>query len=510
VNRRTTNIGIVVPIALMINILWYHAKNVERQATKSLAPKNKHQSLHGPIYGLIGLGVMGRSLALNMHDHGLAPVAFSIDADERNALRQVAAEISICDSLQGFVAELSGQRTILLMVTAGPAVDQILDELLPQLKSNDRIIDGGNSLYLDTQRRVERCEKLGIHFMGVGISGGEVGARKGASVMVGGSRETYLQVEPLFTAIACDVSGEPCHGWMGEGAAGHFVKTVHNGIEYGVMQLIAEAYDLLHRGLNLPIEEISTWFTDQKSGPIDSYLIDITAAILQKQDSGSGLLLNKVVDRAGQKGTGRWCVDAALALGVPVPTIVAAVTERKLSGYSLERSELGARMGTTAGANANFTGWKEDLQSGLLAGMLAAFLQGLTLIESASQQHRWLTDIRSALLTWRGGCIIRCVLLEDLLAAVEMRTDGNAIWLVPDLCDTIEACLPALRRTVLAGVTAGIPVPALCATLAYYDSLRSARLPTNLIQAQRDCFGAHRFERTDCEGSFHAEWLEIT
>ena len=453
---------------------------------------------------LIGLGVMGRSLALNMRDHGINVSAFSISAEERTAS---AAEVPVNDSLPELVAGLAAPRVVFLMVTAGQAVDELVQQLLALLSPDDIIIDGGNSHYLDTERRAKLCSGAGVRFLGVGISGGEEGARHGASVMVGGDEASFAATESLFAAIATQVQGDPCYGWLGHGGAGHFVKTVHNGIEYGVMQLIAESYDFLLRVLGLPMSDVQAWFTALRGGELDSYLIDITSSILAKAE-GESLLIEKVKDVAEQKGTGRWCVDAALTLGVPVPTISAAVTERQISGSASSRAQFAARaVAPEAPRIEAIESLSQDVAHALHVGILATFAQGLELIHTASAESGWRTELTRAIKLWRGGCIIRAAMLDDFLLASETLSRGENLLLDERIYRRLQAGLPGMRRVVAAALTTGVPLPGMSSALNYIDSLSTTRLPTHLIQAQRDCFGAHQFERTDKSGRFHADWL---
>ncbi|MEM7097673.1 MAG: NADP-dependent phosphogluconate dehydrogenase [Pseudomonadota bacterium] len=461
-----------------------------------------------PTIGIIGLGVMGYNLALNMQTSGLNVIGYSISEAERNQARGGTEPLRVVDSLETLIATLPEQKILFVMITAGAPVDELLGQLLPCLSSSDMVIDGGNSNYLDTQRRVARCAELGVVFLGVGISGGEEGARHGASVMVGGDKKHFDRVEAVFDAIACRVGDEACYGWMGSSSAGHFVKMVHNGIEYAVMQLLAETYDLCRRGLGLNITETRDWFAKQQGGPLDSYLLDITVDILKKQDDlTSGLLIEQVSDIAGQKGTGRWCVDAAMTLGVPAPAIIAAVTERQISGSAQTRQTLAQVSGRRSKAYEWDT-WQEDLADGLYAGMLVTFAQGLSLIRQASQEYNWGTDLRAAIRLWRGGCIIRAALLETLLSLGETINEQETVLLVPAFSQEIFRRAGPWARVVNAGVLNDLPVPVYAINLAYLNSMSSERLPTQLIQAQRDYFGAHTFKRLDRDGVFHADWQE--
>ena len=442
---------------------------------------------------------MGRNLGLNMVDQGIDVTGFSISAPERHA---ATPGLPVCDSLAALVETLQAPRVLFLMVTAGEAVDQVITELLPLLQPGDVIIDGGNSHYLDTERRAATCRASNVDFLGVGISGGAAGARHGASVMKGSERMPML--EPLFAAIATHADDEPCYGWLGNGGAGHFVKTVHNGIEYGVMQLIAEAYEFLRCAAGLDLHATQAWFAAQTQGVLASYLMDITAAILAKTE-GDARLIELVSDVAEQKGTGRWCVDAALTFGIPIPTIVAAVTERQLSNQLLTRQRLATTRSHTAQLPET---WAQDLTSALHLCMLVTFAQGLDLIRAASTAHQWHTDLRTAIKLWRGGCIIRAHLLGDLLSAAQDNPTAGVNLLTADkLMTTTAAAMPALRRVATTAVACGVALPGMLSAVSYLDSLQAVRLPTHLIQAQRDCFGSHEFERIDRPGRFHVDWL---
>ena len=457
-------------------------------------------------FAIVGLGVMGRSLAENLHTQRLPVIAYSYSEAERADVRERHPDMRVNETLPGLVAELTTPRVVFLMVTAGEAVDQVLRDLRPLLEPGDVVIDGGNSHFKDSQRRAASLADAGLVFMGTGVSGGEEGARTGASIMVGGARAGFERAETLFNAISCEARGEPCYGWMGEGGAGHFVKMVHNGIEYGIMQLIAEAYDFLRRGVGLETAQIHRWFDEYRVGPLNSYLMDITAQILATRDDlGSGLLLDKIADRAGQKGTGRWTVDAAMELGIAVPAITAAVTQRQLSAMVDDR-QAGERVLHETGAPVDLDSWAEDLACALLAGIMSTYAQGLQLIEAASNEYEWGTDVCAAVRLWRGGCIIRAGMLDEIIDALVQEGAQTNLLLSSTIAPSILNWLPACRRVVGGALAAGVPAPALSACVAYIDSLRSARLPTNLIQAQRDFFGAHTYQRVDRPGVFHTQW----
>ena len=457
-------------------------------------------------FAIVGLGVMGRSLAENLHAQNLPVIAYSYSEAERVDVRERFPNLRVNETLSGLVGELTTPRVVFLMVTAGEAVDQVLSDLRPLLEPGDVVIDGGNSHFQDSQRRSASLADAGLVFMGTGVSGGEEGARTGASVMVGGARAGFERAETLFNAISCEARGEPCYGWMGEGGAAHFVKMVHNGIEYGIMQLIAEAYDFLRRGVGLETAQIHRWFEAHRAGPLSSYLMDITTQILATPDDlGGGLLLDKIADRAGQKGTGRWTVDAAMELGVAVPAITAAVTQRQISAMVGER-QTGERVLREMVAPVALDSWGEDLASALLSAVMATYAQGLQLIEAASNEYEWGTDVCAAVRLWRGGCIIRARVLDEIIDALLQEGAQTNLLLSSAIAPSILDLLPACRRVVGGAIAGGVPAPALSGCLAYIDSLRSARLPTNLIQAQRDFFGAHTYQRVDRAGAFHTQW----
>ena len=458
-------------------------------------------------FGLIGLGVMGRNLAANLFTQGLAIQTYSYGAEERSAVAAEFAGLPIKDDLDEFLQALAQPRTIMLMVTAGAAVDEVLDDLLPRLEVGDTIIDGGNSLYLDSERRVGFCADRGVHFIGAGISGGEEGARHGASIMVGGDLERFQRVEPMIAALATNVGEASCHGYLGRGGAGHFVKMVHNGIEYGFMQLIAEVYEFMRLGMGLSTQDIQLWFERQKGGPLDSYLMDITARVMSKQDDlGSGLLLEKISDQAAQKGTGRWCVEASLDYGVPLPVAGAAVAARQLSNLVDTRADMATAYELQDSKIDTSEDWQSLLADALYGGVVTAFAEGLALISQASSANDWGTDVNTALKLWRGGCIIRAAMLDDMLAARNGRANDEHLLVAPEIARRVSGCVPAWQHVTAAATSAGIAMPAMSAALNYVTALSAGQLPTNLIQAQRDYFGAHTYERTDQSGTFHTQW----
>jgi 6-phosphogluconate dehydrogenase len=464
--------------------------------------------------GLIGLGTMGRNLALNFADHGFKVAVYNRTADKTREF--VAGEGGVGGifpvfSLMELRDQLRPPRILLVMVSAGAPVDAVIDELVPLLSPGDLIIDGGNSHFADTDRRAATLAEAGFPFLGLGVSGGELGARYGPSLMPGGSRQGYARVEPLLAAAAARVDGKPCVSYLGPGSAGHFVKMVHNGIEYALEQLIAEIYDLLRRGLGLDFDEMAEVFVGFNQGLVKSYLVEITSHILKRRDEGSGQpLVPLIKDVAQQKGTGIWTVRAALDLGVPIPTIDVAVGLRLVSALKEERE---AAAGVLPGPGPFFPGpgdrhgFVAKLRNALFASMVTTFAQGLTLLRRASEVYQYGLDLVAVARLWRGGCIIRAALLGDILAAYQARPDLPNLLVDPVVGGKVAARQGDWREVVKAAAAWGLPAPALMASLAYLDAYRSRRLPANLIQAMRDCFGAHTYERVDFPGTFHTDWL---
>ncbi|MFO7680482.1 MAG: decarboxylating NADP(+)-dependent phosphogluconate dehydrogenase [Chloroflexota bacterium] len=463
--------------------------------------------------GLIGLAVMGQNLVLNMDDHGFTVVVFNrtvekVDrflANEAQGTKVIGAH-----SLEEFVAALKRPRKVMIMVKAGRPVDTTIEQLVPLLEPGDIIIDGGNSHYPDSTRRTQELAAKGILFIGTGVSGGEEGARFGPSIMPGGAPDAWPHVKPIFQAIAAKVAdGTPCCDWVGEEGAGHFVKMVHNGIEYGDMQLISEAYDLLRFGLGLPPAEISQVFTDWNQGKLESYLIEITAEILAYTDEDGEPMVDKILDTAGQKGTGKWTAVSALDMGIPLTLIGEAVFARFLSALKEDRvkaaAELGAAVMPISGDKAAFI---NDLSDALFAAKIISYAQGYMLFRAASADYGWNLNYGQIALMWRGGCIIRAAFLDDIKAAYETNPELSNLLLDPTFKAQMQAGEAAWRRVIAQAVTAGIPVPAMSSALAFYDGFRRDRLPANLLQAQRDYFGAHTYERVDKPRGefFHTNW----
>ena len=465
--------------------------------------------------GLIGLAVMGENLVLNMANHGFTVAVFNrtvSKVDDFLAGRAKNRSILGARSPAELVGLLKKPRRVMMMVKAGPAVDSLIDQLVPLLEPGDILIDGGNSFFPDTIRRTKSLEAKGLLFIGTGISGGEEGALKGPSIMPGGSGRAWPHVKDLFQGIAAKVEGMPCCDWVGPDGAGHFVKMVHNGIEYGDMQLITEAYFILKQALGLQPPELSEVFQGWNNGELNSYLIEITSKILERKDEETGqYLVDMILDAAGQKGTGKWTSQVALDLGIPVTLITEAVFARCLSAMKNERV---AASKILKGPSVRFRGRKpgfiEDLCQALYTAKICSYAQGFSLLRAASNEHQWGLNLGDTALLWRGGCIIRAAFLDRIKKAFDRAPDLPNLLLDPYFKAATGRGHNRLRRIVAQVVRLGIPVPAFSAALAYYDSYRSEFLPANLLQAQRDFFGAHTFERADRPRGqfFHARWEE--
>ncbi|MEY3367739.1 MAG: 6-Phosphogluconate dehydrogenase, decarboxylating [Bacteroidota bacterium] len=462
-------------------------------------------------FGLVGLGVMGRNLLLNACDGGFAVAGLDTDAAKVAALEREAPAGRAMGSTDtfAFVKLVKKPRTILLLVPAGDATDRAIADLLPHLEAGDLLVDAGNAHFSDTERRMAWLNNQGLHFMGTGVSGGARGARFGPSIMPGGNREDYERVRPLFEKIAARTENGPCAAWLGHGAAGHYVKMVHNGIEYGLMQLIAEIYDLLKGAAGLDNHELHLLFRSWNEGRLHSFLMEITAHILQFPDTeGPGLLLDKIQDKAQQKGTGKWTSQHALDLGIPIPTIDAAVAMRGLSALKQQRLAASAKYEKPV---PHLSGMDVERLSGqaeaaLYFAFLGTYAQGLHLLREASREKGFDLDLATIAGSWRGGCIIRAQLLEDILSAYAAEPGLQHLFLSERIAGQLAGAVPATRELLQAAVRSGIPAMALSATLAYFDAWTSGRLPLNLVQAQRDCFGEHSYERVDREGVFRTNW----
>jgi len=466
-------------------------------------------------FGMIGLGVMGRNFLLNLADHGFAVAGLDLDEAKVNALAAEAKEgirVSATQSDREFIAMLKKPRVIMMLVPAGKPVDAVVDGLLPYIEAGDIIIDGGNSLFSDTNRRVAELAEKNIHFLGVGVSGGEKGARYGPSIMPGGNKEAYERVRPMFEAVAAKVNGEPCVTWLGENSAGNYVKMVHNGIEYGLMQLISEAYDVLKKGMGLNDEDIRTTFAAWDQGELKSFLLEITAEIFGYKDEITGdLLVNLISDRARQKGTGKWTSQNAMDLQVPLQTIDMAVTLRDTSAYKELRQEIsGVYKNITDKIKAEVTITTEQLRKAFYTSSLITYAQGMAMLAAADKEYTYDYQLSEIARIWRGGCIIRSACLEDIRNAFKINPALSNLLLDPQLSKKLTDYQADLRQTIVFAVNRGIPTAALMASVSYLDSFRSAKLPTNLIQAQRDYFGSHTYERIDQGGIFHTQWSDTS
>lgn len=460
--------------------------------------------------GVVGLAVMGQNLVLNIERHGYPVTVYNRTAERTKEFLEARGEgraIRAAYSLEELVASLERPRRILLMVKAGGPVDALIDEVLPLLEPGDVIIDGGNSYFRDTIRRVERTAARGVHFMGVGISGGEEGALYGPSIMPGGPREAWEIVAPILTDIAAKVNGEPCCAYLGADGVGHFVKMVHNGIEYGDMQLITEAYFLMKEALGMSASEMSRVFSRWNEGELQSYLIEITADILKAVDPETGQpLVEMILDEAGQKGTGKWTSVEALELGVPAPTITEAVFARYLSAMKAERVAASTVLSGPAPGSEGSGELVEAIGKALYAAKICSYAQGFALIRRAAVEYGWEVDLGVIASLWRGGCIIRAQFLDRIKAAYDADPGLANLLLDGYFRRAVDAAQEAWRTVVSRAALWGLPVPGLSSALAYYDMIRLARLPANLLQAQRDYFGAHTYRRIDREGTFHTDW----
>lgn len=464
--------------------------------------------------GIIGLGVMGNNLLLNMADHGFKVAGYDKEQEKIEALDKIALEDTIFleREMKAFIGLLKRPRAVLLLVPAGMIVDSVIKELLPLLEAGDLIIDAGNSYFKTTDRRNSFLKTYGVQFLGVGISGGEAGARYGPSMMVGGSKEAYdHRIRLVFEAIAAKVRGEACVAYLGPGSCGHYVKMIHNGIEYGVMELISETYDLMKRGFGLEDDQLSEVYYEWNKGELNSYLLEITSQIFEKTDKKTDKkLIDLISDVAKQKGTGAWTTQNAVALQVPVPNIDMAVMQRNLSLFKTERlaiSELYPR--SISILKNNLKQHISDLRRALFASMLIVFTQGMALLKVASGRYEYGLDLELVSKIWRGGCIIRAALLEDICAAFRKDNCLAHLFLDTHFSKKLRDNQEYLRKSVSFAIQCGVPVPGFMSSLSYLDAFRSHWLPTNLIQAQRDYFGAHGYERTDMTGTFHTEWEEL-
>ncbi len=459
-------------------------------------------------FGMVGLGTMGRNLLLNMADNGFAVTGY----DKSEQMLKIFEEEGVEHQLKGyseiedFVDSLQLPRTIILLVPAGAIVDSVILELQPLLSKGDIIIDSGNSYFTDTSRRALELKEKGIHFFGMGISGGEEGARFGPSMMPGGDKTAYAVVKNMLEAVSAKVNNDPCVAYIGPGASGHFVKMTHNGIEYAIMQLLAETYEILKNGLDYDNQQIQQVFESWNNGRLKSFLMEITKDVFLFKDVKTGnLLVDEIKDEAKSKGTGKWTSQVAMDLEMPIPTIDAAVSSRNLSKLKKLRVQLGQVFGasTPIKADKNFI---IDLEEAFYFAMASAYAQGMHLLWQASVQYEYELNLAEIAKIWRGGCIIRAEFLEDIYQAYKKQPDLQHLYEDSQIQDKIKHSLKGTRNVVCAAIDAGIAIPSYAAALTYFDTLKTGRMPSNLTQAQRDFFGVHTFERIDSEGVFHADW----
>ncbi|MEH6407389.1 MAG: NADP-dependent phosphogluconate dehydrogenase [Leeuwenhoekiella sp.] len=461
-------------------------------------------------FGLVGLGVMGRNFILNVADNGFKAFGYDLDQEKVDALKTEGghlAKVNASTDIKTFIEALALPRKIMLLVPAGKIVDSVIESLLPHLDKDDIIIDGGNSFFTDTDRRETYLKEKGIHFFGSGVSGGAEGARKGPSIMPGGDKEAYQHVKPIFEAVSAKFNGEPCVAYLGPKSAGNYVKMVHNGIEYGMMQLTSEIYDLLRKAGGLSNDELHDVFATWNKGRLQSFLVEITSEIfLQKDDLGSGRLVDKILDKAKQKGTGKWTSQNAMDLGIPVPTIDIAVSMREISALKDERivaDKLYDRPEPEEIEKEHLIALAEE---SLYFAFIVAYSQGLSQLADASREYKYELDMSVIAKIWRAGCIIRAALLEDISKAFTIDNDLPNLLLAPSFVKKVQGTLPSVRELVAYSAKSGIPLPGLSSALNYFEAYTSSNLPLNLIQAQRDNFGSHTYERIDKEGIFHTEW----
>jgi 6-phosphogluconate dehydrogenase len=463
---------------------------------------------------VIGLAVMGQNLILNMNDHGFTVVAYNRTVekvDEFLAKEAKGTKVVAAHSVEEMVKKLKRPRRVMMMVKAGKPVDDFIAQVAPHLETGDILIDGGNSLYQDTARRVKEVEAKGLLYIGTGVSGGEEGARHGPSIMPGGSPAAWPAVKPIFQGIAAKVdNGVPCCDWVGEGGAGHYVKMVHNGIEYGDMQLICEAYQLMRDGLGMSADEMHQVFAEWNKGVLDSYLIEITRDILAFKDKDGAPLVDHILDTAGQKGTGKWTVIDSAELGIPITLIAEAVYSRCVSAMKEDRVAA-SKVLKPVGTNNYFGDKKpfvEAIRDALYASKIVSYAQGYMLMRAAAAEYKWNLNYGGIALMWRGGCIIRSRFLGKIKEAFDKNPKLSNLLLDPYFTGEIDRCQPAWRKVIATAVMAGIPLPAFGTALAFFDGYRTANLPANLLQAQRDFFGAHTYERIDSPRGkfFHTNW----
>ncbi|WP_369901989.1 NADP-dependent phosphogluconate dehydrogenase [Bacillus manliponensis] len=463
--------------------------------------------------GVVGVGVMGKSLALNFESRGYSVALYDISKEKVDEIIEENSGKNVVGThmVEEFVNALESPRKILLMVNAGEITDKAIDSLLPYLDKGDILIDGGNTYFVDTIRRNKRLAEKGINFIGAGVSGGEEGALKGPAIMPGGQKDAYEKVKDMLENISAKVNGEPCCSYIGPDGAGHYVKMVHNGIEYGDMQLICEAYFFLKQTLDLTAEEFHEIFAEWNKGELNSYLIEITADIFTKKDEETGkALVDVILDTAGQKGTGKWTSQSALDLGISLPIITESVFARCISALKEERvnaSKVLSGPKDKPALGIEKAELIEAVRQALYMSKICSYAQGFTQLKAASEEYEWNLDFGSISMLWRGGCIIRAAFLQNIKEAYEKNTELPNLLLDSYFKEIVESYQGGLRQIISLAVQQGIPVPAFSAAISYYDSYRTATLPANLLQAQRDYFGAHTYKRVDKEGTFHTKWI---
>lgn len=458
-------------------------------------------------FGLVGLGVMGRNFILNVTDHEFSAFGLDTSQDMVDRLREEGAgkPVDGTTEVAEFTSKLSSPRKIMLLVPAGKVVDLVVADLLPHLDKGDIIIDGGNSYFPDTDRRFAELSEKGIHFFGSGVSGGAKGARFGPSIMPGGDKAAYEHIKPIFEAVSAKVNGEPCVAHLGNGSAGNYVKMVHNGIEYGLMQLIAESYDLMKRGIGLSNEAMHKAFDEWNQGRLQSFLVDITADILTKKDDlTDGDLVDAILDKGKQKGTGKWTSQNAMDLGIPIPTIDVAVSMREISGLKDQRVAAEVLYPREASVHSELT--VDEVEQALYFSYIMAYAQGMQQLAEASEEYGYELDMETIARIWRGGCIIRASLLEDMRQAYDRNPKLPNLLLDAEFAEKVRPLVAVAGKVVAFAIRNGLPAAAMSAGLNYFNAFRSGRLPMNLVQAQRDHFGSHTYERLDRDGVFHTEW----
>jgi 6-phosphogluconate dehydrogenase len=462
------------------------------------------------VFGMIGLGTMGRNLLLNMGDHGYKVAGHDKDQSKIDLLTKESSKENVkgFHSVNEFIESLKKPRAIMMLVPAGKIVDQVIAEIAPLLDEGDLLIDGGNSHFTDTNRRVEELKGKNLHFFGMGISGGEEGARKGPSMMPGGDEKAYQVVQSVLESVAAKVKGEPCVTYIGPGASGHFVKMVHNGIEYGIMQLLAETYELMKTGLKLSDEKMHSAFRTWNEGRLQSFLVEITRDIFAFKEKGvSHLLLEDIKDEARSKGTGKWTSQVAMDLQAPTTLIDTAVSMRDLSKYKALRTKAATMYKGAEAIKSSPDEFLKSIEGALYFSTIIAYAQGMHLLSAASQEFKYNLKMDKIALIWRGGCIIRSVFLEDIYQAYKKDNNLPHLLLDSGIQEKVNGVISNARTVVAAAISSGIAIPAFTAALSYFDTFRSARMPSNLIQAQRDYFGAHTYERIGKEGVFHTQWF---